>query len=69
MPFPEEVEDEEDVESPNSRMIVEAGLDEIPPTSIFDPQMFQVEDAESPNSRMVVEVGLDEIPSTSGVDS
>jgi hypothetical protein len=65
-----EAEDkEEDMESPNSCGIVEAGLDEIPPTLAFDPQMFQVEDMESPNSRMVVEVGLDEIPSTLGVNS
>jgi hypothetical protein len=40
VPFPKEVEDkEEDRELPNSRMVVEASLDEISPTLGFDSQM------------------------------
>ncbi len=40
MPFFEEVEDnDENMESPNSRAIVEFGLDEILSTSSFDSQM------------------------------
>jgi hypothetical protein len=41
VPFPEEAKDkEEDRELPNSRMVVEIGLDEIPSTLGFDFQMF-----------------------------
>jgi hypothetical protein len=40
-PFPEEVEDrEENSELPNSPMVVEDGLNEIPLTLGFDSQMF-----------------------------
>jgi hypothetical protein len=68
-PFLKEAEDrKEDMESPNSRAIVEVGLDEISLTLGFNFQMFQVEDVESPNSCTVIEVGFDEIPSTLGVD-
>jgi hypothetical protein len=59
---------EEGTESPNSHAIVEAGLDEIPPTSGFNSQMFQAKDVELPNSHVVVVVGSYEIPSTSSVD-
>ncbi len=69
-PFPKEVEDkEEDRELPNSRMVVEVSLDEIPPTLGFDSQMPQVENVESPNSRTIVAINLDEIPSISIVNS
>jgi hypothetical protein len=47
VPFFKEVEDtEEDKESPNSCMVVEAGLDEIPPTLGFDFQMLQMENVD-----------------------
>jgi hypothetical protein len=58
----------EDRESPNSHVVVEVGLDEIPSSLGFNSQMPQVEDVELPNSH-VVEVDLDDIPSTLGVDS
>jgi len=64
--FLEEVEDRE---LPNSCTIVEAILDEIPPTSSFNSQMPQLEDVESPSSHTVFEVNLNEIPLTSNVDS
>ncbi len=69
-PFPEGATNrEESMESPNSRMVIEASLDEIPWTSSFNSQMFQVKDVETPNSRVVVVVNLDEILLTSNVDS
>jgi hypothetical protein len=38
--FPKEAKDtEEDRESPNSLVVVEVGVDEIPPTLGFDSQM------------------------------
>ncbi len=59
----------EDRESPNSHVVVEAGLDEIPSTSSFDYQMFQSKYVESPNSHMVFKINLNKIPLTLGVDS
>jgi hypothetical protein len=62
-PFPKEAKNkEENMESPNSHAVVEAGLDEIPLTLGFDSQMFQAKDVELPNSCAVVVVSLDEIP-------
>jgi hypothetical protein len=70
MPFPKEAKDmEEYKESPNSRMVVEANLDDIPPTLGFNSQIPQMENVESPNSHTVVVIGLDEIPSASIVKS
>ncbi len=57
------------MESPNSHMVVEAHLDEIPQTLGLDSQMFQAKNVESLNSRAIVVVSLDEIPSTLSVDS
>ncbi len=66
MSFLKEVENRE---SPNSRAIVEASLDEIPLTSGFNSQMPQSKDVESPNSHVVFEVNLNEIPLTLDVNS
>jgi hypothetical protein len=63
------LEDVEDRELPNSCGVVEANLDEIPPTLSFDSQMPQLEDVESPSSHTVFEVNLNEIPLTLSVDS
>jgi len=68
-PFFKEVEDrEENMESPNSHMVVEVDSDEIPQTLCLDFQMFQAKNVESLNSRAIVVVSLDEIPSTLSVD-
>ncbi len=68
-PFLEEAKNkEEDKESPNPCMVVEASLDEIPLTSNFDSQMPQAEDVETPNSHAVVAINLNEILSTLNVD-
>ncbi len=56
------------MELPNSRVVDEANLDEIPPTLAFNSQMPRAIDVESPNSCAVVKANLDEIPSTMGVD-
>jgi hypothetical protein len=63
------LEEAENKKSPNSCVVVEIGLDEIPLTLGFNSQMPQVEDVELPNSCTVVEVNLDEIPLTSSVNS
>ncbi len=66
MSFPKEVENKE---SPNSCVVVEINLDEIPLILGFDSQMPQMENVELANSCTIVEVNLDEIPLTSNVNS
>jgi hypothetical protein len=53
--FPREAEDRKEyMESPNSHLVVEVALHEIPSTLGFNFQMFHVEDVESPNSHMLL---------------
>jgi hypothetical protein len=56
------------MESPNSHVVVEVGLDEIPSILGFNFRMFEVENVKLPNLGAVVAIGFDEIPLTSGVD-
>jgi len=61
-------DNEEDGELPNSHVIVEANLDEIPLTSGFNSEMPQVENVESPNSHVIVAINLNEILLILGVN-
>jgi len=49
-------EEAEDVELPNSCVVVEVSFIEIPSTLDFESQMLQIEDVESPNSCAIVEM-------------
>jgi hypothetical protein len=54
-------DNEEDGELPNSHVIVEANLDEIPLTSGFNSKMPQVENVESPNSHVIIAINLNDL--------
>ncbi len=61
-------DNEEDGELPNSHVIVEANLDEIPLTSGFNSEMPQVENVESPNSHVIVAINLNDFLKNLGVN-